>query len=208
MTTTVELRNRIDAIESQKLILTSQRDDISFAALVDRDSKAIAEAAELNAKLAALTTEESMLNAALKTALRLEAEAKAAEATKQKQADLQEAEALLPEVEQLARQIDEAMKILQDATVAFQDKWAQLKRLSGAGPTVVATKVHIERALRTGLRGLPGLMVDLVSPTQRCSASSLNAAWSLQVRNVAAKVEPVKAEAPKTKNHKTAKAAA
>ena len=52
MTTTVELRNRLDAIESQKIILTSSRDDIAFAALVDRNPKAIAEASELNAKIA------------------------------------------------------------------------------------------------------------------------------------------------------------
>jgi hypothetical protein len=209
MTTTVELRNRLDAIESQKIILTSSRDDIAFAALVDRNPKAIAEASELNAKIAALTTEESMLVAALKTAVRLEAEAKTADAQKQKRADLAEAEAMLPEVEQLARQIDQAMTSLQAATVAFQDKWATLKRLSGAGPTVVATKVHLERALRTGLRGLPGLSVDLVSPTQRCSASSLNAGWSLQIKNMAAReIEPVKAETPKPKTNKIAEVAA
>ena len=208
MTSTVqELRTQIDQLESRRVILESERDDQSYGAAVEGAPAALKRVAEIGDELARLHHDEQVLFAALRTATKLEAEGKTAEQAKQKRADLAAAEALLPEVAQLALAIDEAMKTLQAATVAFQDKWSKLKRLSGAGPTVVATKVHIERALRTGLRGLPGLMVDLVSPTQRCSASSLNAAWSLQVRNVAAKVEPVKAEAPK-KNNKTAKVAA
>jgi hypothetical protein len=204
-TTVSDLRRQIDELESKRLILQSERDDLAYQAMVERLPAAVKRAADIGNELAKLTHAEALATAAYKTALRLEAEAKAAEATKQKRADLAEAEAMLPEVAQIATQIDAAMKTLQAATVAFQDKWAKLKRLSGAGPTVVATKVHIERALRTGLRGLPGLSIDLVSPTQRCSASSLNAGWSTQVRNVAAKVEPTKAEAPKQKKtNKTA----
>ena len=209
MTPASELRARINGLESKRLILEQERDALAFEAVVERLPTAVARAAAIGKELVQLQHDEALANAAYKTAVQKESEAKLAEQAGQKRADLAEAEALLPEVEQLARQIDEAMKTLQAATVAFQDNWAQLKRLSGAGPTVVATKVHLERALRSGLRGLPGLSVDLVSPTQRCSASSLNTGWSLQVTNTAARaVEPVKAEAPKKNSNKGAEAAA
>jgi hypothetical protein len=207
--TVQDLRRQINELESKRLILQSERDDMSYSAAVERLPAALQRVSEIGSELMRLAHDEQVLLAALRIATKLEAESKVADAQKQKRNDLEQALSLLPEVAAIASQIDEAMASLQAATVAFQDKWAQIKRLSGAGPTVVATKVHIERALRSGLRGLPGLSVDLVSPTQRCSASSLHAGWSLQVKNMAAReIEPVKAETPKPKKtNKTAVAA-
>jgi hypothetical protein len=186
MTTTAqELRDRIIAIEGRVIELTAERDsELAYEAIVTRDKKAIARVAEINDELTRLTNEAATLNAALKTALRREREAEAAAQADRKRADLERAESMLPEVEQLSRQIDEAMRTLHEATKAFDEKWATIRRLSGAGPHKTAINVHLGRSFRVGLRGLPGIVVDTVPPNERHSVTELSAGWSQQVRNL------------------------
>jgi hypothetical protein len=183
-----DLRNQLAELENKRVILEARRDEISFAALVERDPKAIKQAADIGAELAQLGHNEAMLNAALKTAIKREADAAAAESADRQRADLEKAHAMLPEVEAAAAQIDEAMKVLRETTVAFEQKWAVIKELSGAGPLPGATKIHVGRAFRTGLRGLPGFQIDLVSPTQRTTTSALSAGWSEQVRRAVSEI--------------------
>ncbi len=186
MTTSGDLRSEIADIETRQVQLTAERDELAFEAIVERDKKAVARVADINAELAKLTIEIATLNAALGTAIKRDREAKAVEVASQKRADLAKAEAMLPEVEQLARQIDEAMATLQIATKAFDDKWAVIKKLSGGGPGKAQLGVILSRSLRVGLRGLPGIIVDLVPPNERHSAAEINAGWEQQVRNLAA----------------------
>jgi len=194
-TTIADLRNQIAELENKRIILEAERDDVSFAALVERDQEAIKRAAAIGAELAQLDHQESMLRAALSTATRREAEAKASEAAGRKRADLKQAEALLPKVAEMAAQIDGAMRALREASAAFEQTWATIKQLSGAGPTGGAIKVLLERAYRVGLRGLPGLRLDMVPPNERHSVSELAAGWSQQVQRIAA---PSKSKGAKT----------
>jgi hypothetical protein len=61
--TTDELRNQIAELENKRVILDAERDDVSFAALVERDPEAIKRAADIGAQLAQLGHQEAMLNA-------------------------------------------------------------------------------------------------------------------------------------------------
>jgi hypothetical protein len=179
------LRTQIGEIESKRVILEAERDDVSYSVLVERAPAALKRAAEIGTELAQLAHDEAMAYAALKTAIKREAEARTAEAASQKRADLAEAEALLPEVAQMALQIDQAMKTLHEATKAFEAAWSKIRDLSGAGPQRTSTNVHLSRSLRTGLRGLPGVQIDTVPPLERHTVTELAEGWSLQVRNMA-----------------------
>jgi hypothetical protein len=208
-TTVTDLRGKIDAIENKKLILASQRDDIAFAALVDREPAAIKQADAINDELTQLTHEEAMLNAALRTAQKRDADAKVAEQTSRKRADLERAVSLLPEALALAERMDAAMKGLHADTTAYDALWAQIRELSGAGPHKTARGVHLGRSFRVGLRGLPGIVADMVPPNERHGVAELDAGWSLQVRNIAAReTAPVKQQASTTVKPKNTKAAA
>jgi hypothetical protein len=138
--TTTDLRNQIAEIENKRIALEAERDDVSFAALVERDPDAIKRAADIGDELAQLGHQEAMLNAALRTAIKREAEAAAAESADRKRADLEKALAMLPQVEAMSAQIDDAMKVLRDTTVAFEEKWATIKQLSGAGRCLAPLK--------------------------------------------------------------------
>jgi hypothetical protein len=183
---TSDLRNQIAEIENRRVLLAAEREDVSYEALVIRAKPAIERAAAIGEELAKLDHQEAMLKAALSTATRREAEAKATEAASQKRADLEQAEALLPKVAEMAAKMDDAMKTLREASAAFEKAWSEIKRLSGAGPTGGALKVHLDRAYRSALRGLPGIDIRPVAPNERHSASELHAGWQQQVRNVAA----------------------
>jgi hypothetical protein len=207
-TITNDLRTQISDIESKRLILGAQRDEIAYDALVLRNKKAIERAGAIGAELDQLAHQEALLNAALVTARRREAEEKASEAASRKRADLEQAEALLPRVAELAAQMDNAMKTLREASAAFEAHWSDIKRLSGAGPVGGAIKVHLDRAYRTALRGLPGLALEMVPPTERHSVSELAAGWSKQVSNVAAAQIKPAGETPVIRKSKSAAKAA
>jgi hypothetical protein len=190
-TITNGLRNQIAEIENKRVLLEAERDDVSYEALVVRDKKAIERAAEIGTELAKLDHEDAMLKAALSTATRREAEAAASERASQKRADLERAESLLPKVAEMAAQMDEAMKTLREASASFEAHWSEIKRLSGAGPVGGAIKVHLDRAYRSTLRGLP-LQLEMVPPNERHTVSELATGWSAQVRNVVSKSKPAK----------------
>jgi hypothetical protein len=99
------------------------------------------------------------------------------------------------------------MKALREASATFEAHWSTIKRLSGAGPTGGALKVHLDRAFRSALRGLPGMDIRPVAPNERHSASELHAGWQQQVRNVAA-AHNKPGEAPVRKPKTAAKNAA
>jgi hypothetical protein len=191
-----DLRGQIAEIEEKQIKLTAERAEIAFAAVVEKDKKSATRVAEINEELTRLTNEAATIAAALKTALAREREADASEQARRKRADLEQAGAMLTEVEQLALQIDAAMKALHEATTAFERAWAKIRALSGAGPHKTAITVHLGRTFRVGLRGLPGIVADMVPPNERHTAADLNTGWSQQVRNLAAReIEPVQAKA-------------
>jgi hypothetical protein len=184
MTTTVELRNKIDAIESQKLILTSTRDDIAFAALVDREPTAIKQAAEINAKITELMTEESMLNAALKVAVKREAEAKAAQSDAQERDNAAKALALLDSFAKRGAALDAAFNAAIAEYTGLSEEFRQLERL-GYGPTTYPlVKVTMKTALLTKLMGTD-LVVEHLAPHARKTFEGAIESWSSNVRGKA-----------------------
>jgi hypothetical protein len=202
-----DLRGKINDLDTMRLKLMAERDELSYAAIVERNAAAGQLVAEISTELGRLADEVAVLKAALSTATRREAEAKASEAASQKRADLERAESLLPKVAELAAQMDDAMKVLREASATFEAHWSEIKRLSGAGPVGGAIKVHLDRAYRSALRGLPGLRLEMVPPNERHSVSELAFGWSQQVKNVWAAQNKLAGEPVITSKKSAAKAA-
>jgi hypothetical protein len=184
MTTTSELRAKIDAIESKKIILASQRDDVSYSALVDREPGAVKQAAEINAKISELTAEESMLNAALKVASKREAEAKAAQSDAQERDNAEEALDLLESFAKRGAALDAAFNAAIAEYTELSEEFRQLERL-GYGPTTYPlVKVTMKTALLTKLMGTD-LVVEHLAPHARKTFEGAIEGWSSNVRGKA-----------------------
>jgi hypothetical protein len=184
MTTTIELRNRIDVIESKKIILASQRDDVAFAALVDREPGAVKQAAEINAKIAELMTEESMLNAALKVAVKRENEVKAAQSDAAERDNAAKALDLLESFAKRGAALDAAFGAAIAEYIGLSEEFRQLERL-GYGPTTYPlVKVTMRTALLTKLMGTD-LMVEHLAPHARKTFEGAIESWSSNVRGKA-----------------------
>jgi chromosome segregation ATPase len=179
-----DLRARLASIEDAQNELLAERDDgeIAFSAHVEGDAKAIKRLAEINAELGRLQGEASTVGAALAEAARREMQARDQDLAERRRADGEQAETILAETEKLAAAMDAAMVSLKAAAVDFQDKMLAIRRLSGAGPQHTAIRVHLARALSSGLMGLPQ-HPDLLAPNERRSVTELTTAWATQVRN-------------------------
>jgi hypothetical protein len=176
-----DLRSRLAGIENQQVELLAERDEISFAAVVDREKKAVQRLAEINTALSQLTGEASTVGAALAEASRRELQEREQEMATRRRNDAEQAETVLAEVENLALQLDREMAALKNAAVAFEGKMATVRRLSGAGPQHTALRAHLARAISSGLMGLPQ-HPDVLAPSERHTLESITTAWATQVR--------------------------
>jgi hypothetical protein len=176
MTTIAALRTEIDAVESKKIIMASQRDDIAFAALVDREPTAIKQAADINAKIAELTTQESMLNAALKTATRLEAEAKAAAATESERQRTEQARPIAERLAARGQRMDEAIRVVLEERAGIDADAEALAKLGVPVASADLRRVNLRRWIDTAT-----MFFDKhsrpVPPGERTTAESLTSAF-------------------------------
>jgi hypothetical protein len=190
------LRARLASIEEGQIELLAERDDggTAYAAHVEGSPKAIKRLAEINAELGRLQAEASTVGAALAEAARREMQARDKDLAARHRADAEQADTILAETEKLAETMDAAMVSLKAAAVDFQDKMAAVRRLSGAGPQHPAIRVHLARAISSGLMGLPQ-HPDLLAPNERRSVTELTTAWATQVRNRIATIVETPAKA-------------
>jgi hypothetical protein len=174
--TVQDLRTKIDAIESKKLILTGQRDDVAFAALVDREPRAVKQAADINAKLAELTTEESMLNAALKVAVKRETEARAAAATESERQRAEEAQPIAERLAKRGQRMDEAMAVVLEERAAIDADAEALARLGVPVANADLRRVNLRRWIDAATSTFDK-HARPVAPRERCTADSLTTGW-------------------------------
>lgn len=185
--TITDLRTKLGAAEGRQVELNAEILEVSYGAHtgVAKDRKRLT---EINDELARLAPEVTSLTAAMAEATRRETQARDAEISARRRADMEQADKIMLEAETLAATMDAAMSSLKAAAVDLQDKMATIRRLSGAGPQHTAIRVHLARAISSGLMGLPQ-HPDLLAPNERHSVAELTTAWAAQVRNVIATVE-------------------
>jgi dGTP triphosphohydrolase len=131
---TDDLRKQLSDIEDHQAALITERDEISYLALVDRDKKSIERLNSINDELRNQTTRAETVQAALKGAIRRETAARHDEARK---ADRLKAKSLrdelLPQLTDHCEKLDEALATL----VAHIDGATEVVRkinAAGAGP--------------------------------------------------------------------------
>jgi hypothetical protein len=182
-----ELRSKLGAAEQRQVELNAEILEISWAANTG-DAKAKARIDAITNELAHLATEVKSVTAALAEGARRETQARDAEISARRRADAEQADKIMLEAETLAATMDGLMASLKVAAVDLQDKMAMIRRLSGAGPQHSAIRVHLARAISSGLTGLPQ-HPDLLAPNERHSVADLTTAWAAQVRHVIATLE-------------------
>jgi hypothetical protein len=177
-----ELRNQLAALEGHQLELLAERDEISYAALVDRDAKSVKRLAALNEEINNIVNQTASVSAALREASKREAAAEDADRAKRRRADAEAAGGLMAEAERLAEIMDTGMRALHEQAIAYQRVMADVRRLSGSGPTHEALRALLSRAVKTGLAGLPQY-ADVLQPHERRSVAEITGIWATQIRN-------------------------
>jgi hypothetical protein len=179
---TDDLRGQLAALEGRTVELLSERDEISYNAFVDREPKAIKKLEAINGELNNIANQVASLESALKEATKREQAADDADRAKRRKADAEQAGVAMAEAERLAELMDGAMRDLQKHAVDFQQKMADVRRLSGSGPQHDGMRALLSRAIKSGLMALPQY-ADVLQPHERSSVAEIAAAWATQVRN-------------------------
>ena len=179
---TESLRSQLVALDGHKVELLAERDELSYLALIDKQPQAIKRLAAINEEIRNLTVQAETIEPALKEAHRREAAAEDAGRAMRRRADAEKAGALMAEAERLAELMDTTMRDLQKHAVDYQQVMADIRRLSGSGPTHEALRALLSRAVKTGLTGLPQ-HPDALQPHERRGVAEVTAIWALQIRN-------------------------
>ncbi|TAI67654.1 hypothetical protein [Bradyrhizobium sp. Leo170] len=178
----LDLRAKLNDVEHKQVELIAERDELAFAALVDRDKKAADRVAAINSELSGLTNQIGAISAALKEAAKREAAAAVAERAKRRRDDARKAETIVAEVEGLGCEMDKALTAAKDAAVLIENKLAELRRLSGGGPMTESVRVNLCRAVVSANMFSP-LHTVVLAPDERTTVQMLTTPWGRSIRN-------------------------
>jgi hypothetical protein len=176
-------RGKLGSVEERVMMLTSERDSLSYAAHVENDPKARKRIEAIGHELAAVSSEEAALNAALTEAGK---RLKAAEATARAAEEGSRARKAL----QLGKQLrDQALAM--DAAArglfaTFEDLRAtaiELNRM-GAMPSIGMIDAACRRAILSASTGTR-LQLEPVPPGERHSFTELADRWSATINGFA-----------------------
>jgi hypothetical protein len=196
-TTVADLRAKIDALEGTQIELIAERDEISFAAVVERNKKAAGRVAEINAALLVMQSEEATLKAALAEAQRRALAADAAERDATKREKAQKAIALLESFSKRGAALDAKFDEAIAEFNAMSAEFRQLDALGYAPTTHALVASNMKLALKTKVMST-GMHVEHLAPHMRRNFITVVDGW----------VSHVKARADALLNTKTAAEAA
>jgi hypothetical protein len=177
-----DLRNQIAALEGHQIELVAERDELSYAALVDRKPDAIKRLTAVNGELANITAQTASLTAALREAGKREVAAMEEARASIRHENARAAGDLLTEIEVTAGAITQAMEDLKAHSITLRDQFAEIRRLTGVGPTNEALRVHLTRTLKVATMGSL-MQIEHLAPDQRSSFADTAAAWIKSVSN-------------------------
>jgi len=181
-TVTDDLRARQAACEGRQLELMSERDEISFAALVDRDKKAVARLSAINDELSAITNEMAGLQSALREAAKREFAAQEAQRAELRRTNAAKAADVLAQIEITAGAITTAMADLRTHSITLQAQFGEIRRLTGTGPTNETLRVNLGRSLKSATMGCP-LQLEHLAPAERTNVADVVTGWVHSIRN-------------------------
>jgi hypothetical protein len=121
------------------------------------------------------------VEAALREAARRETQAAEADRAAKRCADLTLADAALDDAERLAQDFDDALLAVRNASIAFEMKMMQVRRLTGTSPQHDAVRVFMFRAVRSALHQSP-VHIDAISPSERTELMPIFRSWAQNAR--------------------------
>jgi hypothetical protein len=179
---TDNLRAQLVDIEGRRTELIAERDEHSFAAVVERQPAAIKKLEAVNSELDALKHKTASLEAALREATKREiAAAEADRAEKRKQNATAAADMLL-NAEDTAALLTKAMADLRLHAVTLQSQFAEIRKLIDAGPTDQLLRINLARSLKAATMGSP-MQLEHLAPDQRVPVDAVIGTWATSIRN-------------------------
>jgi hypothetical protein len=179
---TTDLRGKIADLDTKRLTLMGERDELSYSAVVERNSVATKRIAEISAELSQLADEKATLTAALSEAGRRDAAARAAERDGKERDDAEKALALLETFAQRGAALDRKFDELIAEYTALSDEFRQLDKLKYAPTTYPLVRITMRTAMLTKLMGTD-LKVEHLAPGERKTFGGAIEGWASSVRN-------------------------
>jgi seryl-tRNA synthetase len=176
-----DLRMQLSDIEDHQAALITERDEISYLALVDRDKKSIERLNSINDELRNLTARAETVQAALKEAVRREGIAREEAAAEVRRQNAKEAEALCASAEAIAEKFDADLAALAQHAKDYETTMTAIRRLTGVGPQFDHIRVFLVRALRTATVRTP-LHIESISIVDQTTVSQASASWLGNIR--------------------------
>jgi hypothetical protein len=177
-----DLRDQINDRDSKRLMLMAERDELSYAAVVERNAAAAKRVAELNAELARLADETATLKAALVTVGKRAQAAAAAERDGKERDDAEKALELLDSFAKRGAALDDAFDKMIAEYMALCGEFRELEKLKFAPTTYPLVRVTMRTALLTKLMGTD-LKVEHLAPRERKDFVGAIEGWAASVRN-------------------------
>ena len=176
-----DLRSRIVDIDAKRLMLMGERDQLSYDAIVGRNSAAAKRVAEIGTELGRLADETAVLNAALTEAGRRDAAAAAEKRDVEERGNAEKALALLDEFAKDGAELEEAANAVIEKFNDLSKKSRELTALGYAPATPALVDSNMKLALKTKLMGT-GLIVEHLAPHMRRTFTSVIQSWTDHVR--------------------------
>jgi chromosome segregation ATPase len=178
-----DLRAKLAAAEGLQLELNAEVQEISYAAHVDREPKAVKRLAEISHQLEhVIGGEIKSLTAALAEAAKREVAAQEAARAELRRKNARKAADVLLEVEALATTITTALADLRKNSLQLEAKLAEIRRLTGAAPSSEAIRVNLGRALKTALMASP-MQLEHLAPSERVTVADIVGPWARSITN-------------------------
>jgi dGTP triphosphohydrolase len=196
LSATEDLRKQLTDVEDHQAALITERDEISYLALVDRDKKSIERLNSINDELRNQTTRAETIQAALKEAVRRDTVAREEVAAEARRQNAREAEALCADAEAIAEKLDAAFAAVRQHAQEFEDVMSAIRRKLGTGPAYDHIRIFLVRALRTATVRSP-LHTESISIVDQTTVSAASGSWLHNIRGHIARVLDAKTAAKK-----------
>jgi predicted RNase H-like nuclease (RuvC/YqgF family) len=179
---TDDLRAQLVDIEGRQAELIAERDEHSFAAVVERQPAAIKKLEALNSELDNLKHKTASLQAALREATKREVAAAEAERAGKRRANAAAAAETLMRAENTAELLTKALADVRSHSLELQRQFAEIRGLIGVGATDQQLHVFLTRCVKTALMGTPA-QIEHLAPNERTDVNAVVAPWAASIRN-------------------------
>ena len=179
---TDNLRAQLVDIEGRQTELIAERDEYSFAAVVERQPAAIKKLEAVNSELDALKHKTASLEAALREAAKREIAAAEAERAEKRKANVAAAAEMLLRAEDTAALLTKAMDDMRSHSLELQRQFAEIRGLIGVGATDQQLRVFLTRCVKTATMNTP-MHLEHLAPNERTDVNAVVAPWAASIRN-------------------------